>query len=274
LVVLADPAPPSGIRPALGRAESLFGDAQYADSVALLDEILIRGGLSPAERREATLYLGMGHVALGQEDAARAQFREVLTEDSSYALPRYTSPKIRALFERVREEVRGAPQLVALGPLIRPMPTGPERVQLRFRADRAGDRPAFVFWRRRGEAAYLRAPLSGGTLRAVEIPLTKTAGDGDFDLEYYAEMRDGDRPVARAGSPEQPLAVRVHVGASGATAEVAPSFTPPHTPIYRRWWFWGAVVAVAAGGAVAAYLATQSDSSSTGELDVHFQISP
>jgi hypothetical protein len=273
-VLVAVPARAAdGDAAALKRAEALFSDAQYADAVAALDEVLARGTLDATSRREATLYLGMSHLALGHDDAARARFREVLTDDVAYALPRYTSPKIRAAFERVRDEVRSAPRLSPLGPLIRPSPIGPERVRLRFRAERATDRPATAYWRRRGEATYVAVPLAGADAeRAGDVALPARI-DTDFDLEYYAEIADGDRVLARAGSREQPLSVRVHAGVAGPSLVSVPK-AEERPPIYKRWWFWTAVGAVVAGGAVAAYALTRSDTAAAGELDIHFMVAP
>ena len=259
LVLALSPAAES-----LKRAEAYYTEAQYADAVAALDELYARRDLSVDERRETTIFLGMAHLALGHEEAARARFREVLESDDKYVLPRYTSPKIRTLFDHVRAEVRGSPVLVALPPETSPTAVGPEHVELRFRAERLGEGQAVAHWRRAGERSWAQAELHPPKL-ALEPPLGLSEGQADFDLEYFAEVREPDgRVLAHAGSAEQPMTLHVRVRAPDA----APAH-PTTTPIYKRWWFWTAVGVAAAGASVAAYAATRSEPT-TGALDLHF----
>ena len=269
-------------RAALKRAETQYTEAQYAEAVAALDEILARPDLSAELRREATLYLGMGHLALGHDEAAKARFREVLEADLNYQLPRYTSPKIRGLFEQVREEVQARPVISALPPETTTVAAGPDHVKLRFHADRVGARSAVVFWRRRGQSDWSRAQLVSSTALdgtpelSFEPPLgaaAAAAGPGiDFDLQYYAEVREGDRVLARAAAADNPLSLRVDVHGPAASADSSGG-AKTERPFYKRWWFWTIAGAVVAGSATAIYLGTRNDVS-TGALDIHFMVGP
>jgi hypothetical protein len=266
---------------ALKHAESLYSDAQYAESIAALDELLAHRELAPGQRLEALLYLGMGHLALGHEEAARARFHELLQEDPAYALPRYTSPKITQLFERVRIEVKDSPHMVALAPEMHPAAAGPDHVTLRFRVERRGDSVALVHWRRRGAATFNEEKLHGEGTMTADLPLgwSQQVPTEDFDLEYYGELEAEGKRVTGSGTAEQPLVVRVHVRATAA-GQVHPGMVPDEghntssdgsAPIYRRWWFWTVVGVAVVGGGVAAYAATRP---TTGDLFVHFQVSP
>ena len=267
-------------RAALKRAETQYTEAQYAEAVAALDEILARRDLSVELRREATLYLGMGHLALGHDEAAKARFSEVLEADVSYQLPRYTSPKIRGLFETVRDEVKARPVLSALSPAITSAAAGPDHVRLRFKADRVGAHSPVVFWRRRGQSDWSRAQLVSSTALdgapelSFEPPLgasAAAAGPGiDFDLQYYAEVREGDRVLAHAATADSPLDVRVNVHGPGAPHDDDPR---AEKPFYKKWWFWTIAGVAVAGAATAVYVGTRSDVE-TGNLDIHFMVGP
>ena len=269
-------------RVALKRAETQYTEAQYAEAVAALDEILARRDLPADLRREATLYLGMGHLALGQDEAAKARFREVLEGDVNYQLPRYTSPKIRGLFEQVREEVQSRPVISALPPAVTSAAAGPDHVRLRFHADRVGSHAAVVFWRRRGQSDWSRAQLTSSTgldgtpELAFEPPLgaaAVAAGPGiDFNLQYYAEVREGERVLAHTASADSPLDVRVNVHGPAATGD-SNDGSRTERPFYKRWWFWTITGVVVAGTATAIYVGTRNDVS-TGALDIHFMVGP
>ncbi|HJZ88272.1 MAG TPA: hypothetical protein VKN99_24025 [Polyangia bacterium] len=264
-LVATDPAA------ALKHAEALYADAQYPEAVAALDELLARRDLAPAARLEATLYLGMGQLALGNEQAARARFQELLEANPAYELPRYTSPKIRALFDQIRAQVQGGPRLEALPPLAEAAASGPGPVRLRFHAERlagGGTQRALVYWRRSGQRDWSEIALAGQTELSAEPPLAATSEPAtDFDLEYYAEIQEGPLVLAHAGTAAQPLVVHVPAPARGLAGSQSAA-----APFYKRWWFWSAVGLVAVGGATAAYLGTRGGGAEPGALDIRFQV--
>jgi hypothetical protein len=267
-------------RALLHRAQSQYTEAQYAGAVAALTQILARHDLPAAMRREATLYLGMSHLALGHDEDARTRFREVLEADDAYELPRDTSPKVRGLFEQVREKVQATPVLAALPPVVQSAAAGPDHVRFRFRADRVGARETTAYWRRRGQSDWSRAILKwsaavdGSPELTTEPPLgasAEAAGPGiDFDLQYYAEVREGGRVLARAGTAEQPLEIRVHVHGPSAREHLN-SGSNLEQPFYKRWWFWTLAGVAAAGTVTVVYLGTHNDVT-TGSLDIHFMV--
>jgi len=77
-----------------------------------------------------------------------------------------------------------------------------------------------------------------------------------------------EKPVAGASPPAAvpPLAAESSTAAASLVA-TAPAPEPESHPVYKRWWFWTAVVAVVAGGAVAGFMLTRPPSSPHGSLD-------
>ena len=88
------------------------GEGDFETAVATLEGVVGRltGDVTrPKDLAQALLYLGIAHVALGQPDPARARFREALVQDPSLRLgPDRFSPKVIAVFEAARREVRAA----------------------------------------------------------------------------------------------------------------------------------------------------------------------
>src|SRR5207237_77802 len=155
--------------------------------------------------------------------------------------------KIRGLFEQVRSEVQAMPILAALPPLVQTAAVGPDHVRLRFRAERVATRETLAYWRRRGQNDWSRATLKSGAAvdgtpeLDAERPLgasAHAAGPGiDFHLQYSAEVRDGSHVLARAGTAESPLELRVRVRGQAAKANLNDG-SNFERPFYKRWWFW------------------------------------
>ena len=249
--------------PLLRRGITLYREASYAESVALLEQARARGGLEPPERVECAFYLAAAYVALNSTGAARRELRLVLQAEPDYELPQYTSPKVAALFRQVREELENAPRL-------KPLP--PERrgdmLALRFEASRTGGR-AFgaVQWRWRGETRWRESALrhEGDTLVA-EVPVERTG-----DLDYFADGR-APNGVLSAGSAERPLELPVATGPK--LILVAADAEPRRASTGKRlWWLWTGIGAVAAAGAgVGLYFALRPQPSPTADAVFGFQV--
>lgn len=248
----------SAPRPPLDTAKLLFSDGLYADAIPILDDVLARADLTPGQRSEALFVLGSSHLALGHESAARARYAEILVADSDYALPANTPRKIAGLFEELRSEQKDRPTLTPLAPEATSSALG-DGVRVRFGVERLHGRRAVAFWRLRGAADVKEVTLEGTTELSALLLLPATTGERS--IEYFAELREGDHVVARAGSAAEPLRF------SGA-----PLVTDK--PIYKKAWFWSVLsvaTVVVAGGAVAAYVATRpAPGPSTGSISVSF----
>jgi hypothetical protein len=90
----------------LNRAQSLYFDARFQQSVDLLLDLQKRVGSNPQfanERVRIALYLGLGYLGLNQTEQAKAQFVQVCTLDRQYTLnPKEFSPKVISLFDEAK----------------------------------------------------------------------------------------------------------------------------------------------------------------------------
>jgi hypothetical protein len=81
-------------------------------------------------------------------------------------------------------------------------------------------------------------------------------------------LGDGRKPALRCSGEETPLADCLARGIYGlATGKEPPPAPVASKPVYRRWWFWTAVAAVAAGAGVGIYFGTRSGSDGT-DVDI------
>jgi hypothetical protein len=236
----APAAAASDARALLERGLQLHREASYAASVAALEQARAKGTLESAQRVECAFYLAADYVALNSLPAARRELRLVLAAAPDYELPLYTSPKVVALFDEVRDELERAPRL-------RPLP--PERrgarLTLRFAASRAGGSVyGAVFWRWHGEAARREVPLG----HAGEELVARVDLDRGGALEYWAEAR-APLGALSAGSAAKPLELPVVLSAVDAAALTpAPADERSRSRGARLWWLWTSIGVVAAAG--------------------------
>jgi tetratricopeptide (TPR) repeat protein len=81
---------------------------EYPEAIRSFQDALEWPGNTLAERATIHVYVGIAQCNTGNYDAAEASFKKALALDAKAALPPHTSPKIAALFERVRSESRAA----------------------------------------------------------------------------------------------------------------------------------------------------------------------
>jgi hypothetical protein len=215
---------------------------EYGKAVTLLKQALTES-LTREEKIATYRALGSAYVGLEQPGEARAAFVELLRLDPAHELNRSISPRIRAVFEEAREalataqlpgeERAGLPELVATERVARARAGQP--FTLRFAAPE-GAASAVLFVRRQGAASYsrTRAAVVGHDI-ALTVPGLEVSQPG---VDYYAVALDSAGvAVARAGSLDRPFTVEV--------AEVA------RRPVYKKGWFWGVLVGVAAAAGAA-----------------------
>ncbi|HLP43090.1 MAG TPA: hypothetical protein VK465_16405 [Fibrobacteria bacterium] len=93
----ADPA-------ALNRAAALYHEGRHDSARVRLESLLAE---SPSSRRDSLMllqYLGMAHSRRGEDTAAVARFRELLSLDSLFRFPRNEDPAVARNFEAARRE--------------------------------------------------------------------------------------------------------------------------------------------------------------------------
>jgi len=198
-------------RALLQKGTTLYRDASYAAAVATLEQAR-SGALVREERAEATFYLAAGYVALGSLPAARRELRDLVATTPDFELPRYTSPKVAALFQEAQRDVERQPRLGSLPPRRN---SAANRVELRFEASRIQGTAfgsAYVRWK--GQPAFTEIPLAHvGEELVASVPL----GDGGAkaetrSLEFWATVQSPSGPATLA-HPERPLELAVAVPA-------------------------------------------------------------
>jgi hypothetical protein len=91
--------------PHLKKGIKLLNDMEDGQALKEFQRALTLKGIQPEEKAQIHIYIGMTHVNLLSTEAAKKSFRQALTIDPSVALPKMTSPKIKSLFGKVRDEM-------------------------------------------------------------------------------------------------------------------------------------------------------------------------
>jgi hypothetical protein len=228
-----------------------FEALEYERAVALLHQALA-GSLSLDEKLTVLRTLAFTHVALAQDDRARAEFRLLLRIDPGTQLDQTISPRARLLLEEARIDLGRelGPEPVSLRPTFSPSPLAPgQTLTVNSTAPRAAG--ALFFFRAPGQTGFHRATAQARDGQvAITVPGLEVKPPA---LEYYLLTMDLNEAVTgRAGAPERPLTVEVPASPSAAAKP----------PLYRRGWIWGAAAGASAAiifvGALAGALAEPS----------------
>lgn len=112
VVVMPCPLRAQPADPELAQGLRQVREGDFEGAVTTLEAVVRRLSGLPERSRDlvqAYVQLGVAYVALDQPDAARSRFREALARDRGLKLsPAEYSPKVRAVFEEARREVRQA----------------------------------------------------------------------------------------------------------------------------------------------------------------------
>lgn len=196
--------------------------------------------------------LGFAHVALGQINEAKNDFRNLLRVDGSFELDRSVSPRFRTVFQSVKasmiSEAKAKPvPRVAITPKVDPAYPQAERPII-VRATHPEAQRVQLFHRISGSTVFSRidaGPRARGDFEVVVPGILVRAPA----IEYYLVLLDEKgAAVGTAGAPAEPLVVAVK---------------PRKKPVYAKGWFWVTLVGVtaAAAGAVAAAVTLSSNDS-------------
>jgi tetratricopeptide (TPR) repeat protein len=91
--------------PHLRKGIKLLNDMEDSQALKEFQRALTIKGSEPEEKAQIHIYIGMTYVNLLNTEAAKKSFRQALTLNPSVALPKMTSPKIKSLFGKVRDEM-------------------------------------------------------------------------------------------------------------------------------------------------------------------------
>jgi len=222
-----------------------YDDLEYPKAIDLLQRAL-RETLTRDERILTYKTLGFAHAALGQMEAARIDFENLLRVNPSMELDRMVAPRVRAVFEKAKAAVatghvstgEGSFKIPEVVPSVSPPAQRegrPLTVSLSYHGGAVDHLQ--LFHRVRGQEMFSRVdarPDEHGAFEVV-IPGLSVHAPG---VEYYVELvDDGGAAVARGGSFSQPLTVDVAIYKK---------------PLYAKAWFWGVIGGVVAAGAIVA----------------------
>jgi tetratricopeptide (TPR) repeat protein len=231
--------------PSVKRGLAAYNDLDYPKAIQCLEQARLES-LTREEKLVTYQTLAMAHVALGDNELARADFQRLLRLDPSFQLDRRIAPKVRAVFEEAKAAVATDAAgvrsgLSALTPeLSPPRPRAGQPLTIRVQLAGGLAHSMALYHRLAGQRQYSRVlvPVESGGHFEATIPGGSVQAPG---VEYHvALLDDAGAAVAQAGSLGQPTAIEI---------------AAPRKPVYRKGWFWGVMGGVVAAAAVATTLA-------------------
>jgi len=257
---------------ALTKGAQQVDEGDFEDAVRTIEKGIDQPDLTDDQLAEMYRLLGLSHLYLGNEDKARDAFEKLLQARPDYELPKAAPPKIRALYARIKEDIRKRrvrPVTLTLTPVIDTPGNSPVIVEARIE-DMALGAKAKLFYRRAGVESFSSIDFVRGkgdrtaytaTVPAFEVP----SEDRAYEVEYFVEVADAaQRRLAGRGDSYNPLSFRV----AAKAATEGPVAEP--TPFYKSPWLWIGVGVVAAGAVTAGVLVATGNQ--TGTLPVKIQI--
>jgi hypothetical protein len=248
----------SGTGALLQKAQDLFDDQRYEESIQTLSAALLRPGTSPENKIEIYRLLAYNYITLGRTEEADGAVRGLLVQKEDFELSNKESPRFRDFFAKARAawEAEGKPGKDEGGGAKAPPP-----VSIKHTAAVQVDPDAIVkiegtiedpstsvtevqlFFRSSGAEKFSSKPLvyAMGSFRGqlpqniVQPPL----------VEYYLLALDAKGlPLASRGDSDTPVRVAVR--------------EPENDSIFASPWFWIPVGVVVVGGVVAAAVIASS----------------
>jgi tetratricopeptide (TPR) repeat protein len=243
----------SGRNAQVDKARQLIEDAEFDQAIRVINDALIQPDNSDAMLVSLYELQGTAYLYQGKEDRARQAFEKLLQASPEHELTKGTSSKIRALFEKVREDLHAQK--------LRPVKVSHTRLKSARPGERLDVKAQFtdiptgckarLYYRRAGTEGYSSTTfVAEGDGSVARIPAFELPSErGDYALEYYLEVADsGGRRLAGVADALSPISVHVassapDKGAEGGAAEVSEAW-------YQKWWVWTIVGAVAIGAGV------------------------
>ena len=257
---------------AITKAAQQVDEGDFEDAIRTLEKGIDQPDLTDDQLAEMYRLLGLSHLYLGNEDKARDAFEKLLQARPDYDLPKSAPPKIRALYGRIKEDIRKRrvrPVTLTVTPVTEVEGSAAVVVEARIEDMALGAR-AKLFYRRAGvqsfssiDFARVKASRTDhtATVPAFEVP----SEEQSYEVEYYVEVADAaQRRLAGRGDSYNPLTFRVPARKSSSGPVVE------ETPLSRSPWLWiGIGLGVAAATTGIVVLAT---SHQTATLPVKIQI--
>jgi len=199
---------------------------------------------------------GRAAAGLGDLLAAEAQFRRALEMRPAAALADARGEEAAAFEAARRTTAKDGGLRLTQAPAGEVAPGKPTRIELAVEGDSEQLVAALELGYRRGDTgAFVTARVTSPA--SLSIPAAALTPGARVD--YYVRALDAHGNVlAESGTPVLPFRLQV-AGAPGALIAGRPAEAPraAEPPVYKRWWFWALVGAVAVGGGAATYLGTR-----------------
>jgi tetratricopeptide (TPR) repeat protein len=208
------------------RAQTLFDDQQYEESVQALSAALLRPGQSREQRIRVYRLLALNYITLGRMEEAESAVRALLVIDPNYALPPSESPKFRNFFSeaKTRWEADGRPgfQAEAPKPVVLKHSPPPESeaghaLELRARLEDPAHRVSAVklYTRVGTRGKYTEETLQVSADGSVRIAMSAELIKPPL-VEYFLTAFDTEGlPVAARGDAGDPLRIAVSEPSKG-----------------------------------------------------------
>lgn len=257
---------------ALQKAGQQVDDGDFEDAVRTLEKGIDEPDLTDDQLAEMYRLLGLSHLYLGNEDRAREAFEKLLQARPDSDLPKAAPPKIRALYARIKEDIRKRrvrPVTLTVTPVTEVEGGAAVVVEARIE-DMALGAKAKLFYRRAGVQSFSSIDFARGKVSRTDYSATVPAfevppEDQAYEVEYYVEVADAaQRRLAGRGDPYNPLAFRVPARKTTSAPVVEA------TPIYQSPWLWIGIGLGAA--AVTTGIVVLATSNQTATLPVKIQI--
>jgi hypothetical protein len=245
---LAQQSASDPLAPALAAMDAL----EYRAAAETLERFLAAGGGAAREHNRALELLGACRTYLDEGAAALAAFAELVRRDPGWTLPQTYPPRVRVLLDEAALAA-AAPAEVALEEADPPSGSAAGTVAIRIlRGDDTVDSVALLVRAPDGTIARTALARRQG-LYLGALPASSLVGEAAVSFWVEAAAPSGFI-LARLGTEADPL--RRVVDASGGPGEpsgggASREGEAAETPWYATWWFWTAVGALVAGGAVA-----------------------
>ena len=229
----------------LAKARKLYKDLEYRSAADLLQRLLGQSGLDRASRIEVYKLLGLCKAILNRPAEAKAAFSALLDLDPAYELDAMTTPRALDVFRQVKAQRQAqAKTKVEVRPIslshvapVRAEPGLPLSLTVAVQDPKQLTRSVRLHHRRIGASGFetVVAQKTRGTSYEARIVGPKVLAPR---IEYYFEaLGEGDKVLATVGQASLPLRIAVEKEKVVATP----------TPLYKKWWFWTIIGAVAAG---------------------------
>ena len=101
----------SSVGTLIQRAQDMFDDARYEESIQTLSGALVRPGTSVEDRTKTLKLLAYNYITINKNEEADAAVRALYVLDDSFELPRTESPRFRDFFKKTKDtwESEGKP---------------------------------------------------------------------------------------------------------------------------------------------------------------------